>query len=69
MLSGILTAWILFNYLPEYDFYLTGFTIHSIWELWQILIGMTKIMTRRGVIDVFVDTVFFMAGMVIYSAF
>jgi hypothetical protein len=69
MLSGILTAWILFNYFSDYDFYLTGFSIHSIWELWQILIGMTNIMTKRGAIDIVVDTVFFMAGMIIYSAF
>lgn len=69
LFSGILTGWILYNYFADYEFYATGFNIHTIWEIWQIIIGMTKIGTLRGFIDVWVDTAFFMVGMWIYSAF
>lgn len=30
--------------------------VHTVWELWQIYIGMTPIHTARGVIDIFTDT-------------
>lgn len=69
LLSGVLTAWILVQYFPDYEFYTTGFNIHTVWEIWQIIIGMTKIGTARGMIDVLVDTAFFMVGMLIYSMF
>lgn len=65
MLSGILTAWILVSYFPEYSLYKTGFWIHTAWEYWQIFIGMTKYKTRRGALDIVMDTLFFMSGMVL----
>jgi hypothetical protein len=42
---------------------LAGFAVHTLWEAWQILIGMTPITTARGFIDVNVDTAMFMFGM------
>jgi len=65
-LSGILTGWFLLNYQPQYDYYITGFILHTIWEFWQIFIGMTKIGTPRGQMDLVVDTVAFLIGMVVY---
>jgi len=41
---------------------LQAFVLHCIWELWQVLIGMTRL-NARGMIDICVDTVFFMMGM------
>lgn len=45
------------------------FLIHTIWELWQIIIGMTKWNTLRGFIDIIVDTIMFMIGAYISSLF
>lgn len=49
MLSGILFS-LVSNSLQGY------IVTHTIWELWQIYIGMTPIHTLRGVIDIFTDT-------------
>jgi hypothetical protein len=49
--------------LNFYYYYL--FIIHTIWELWQMLIGMSKPWKLTGdsnLIDTFVDTIFFMIG-------
>ena len=56
LISGILT-WIIVG-----D-YLNGFLIHTIWEFWQKIIGMT-VWDLRGGIDTLMDTVLFMIGMV-----
>jgi hypothetical protein len=66
-LSGIFLGWILVSYFSDWNYYLSGFWIHTVWELWQIVIGMTKIHTYRGLIDVGVDTLFFMFGLLAYS--
>jgi len=66
-LSGIFLGWILISYFPDWNYYFSGLWIHTVWELWQILIGMTKIYTYRGMIDVGVDTLFFMIGLLVYS--
>ena len=36
--------------------------IHTIWEMWQIAIGMTKYKTNRGIIDISMDTIVYMVG-------
>ena len=64
--SGMLTAWILATRYPGWDLYWTGFVIHGVWELWQVFIGMTPWRTLRGQVDVVVDTVMFMGGMVFF---
>jgi len=46
---------------------LQAFVLHCIWELWQILIGMTHI-NARGVIDICVDTIFFMIGVQVWQS-
>ena len=61
-LSGVLVAWILNTSNP----YWVGFLIHSVWELWQLLVRNTP-WSLRGVIDIGVDTGFFMLGMVGFS--
>jgi hypothetical protein len=46
--------------------YLNGFLLHTIWEFWQIIIRNTPL-TLRGLIDIVVDTVMFMMGMVLFT--
>jgi hypothetical protein len=59
-ISGILT-WIIVS-----D-YFNGFLVHTIWEMWQKIIGMT-VWNFRGVVDTLMDTVLFMIGMVMAAA-
>jgi hypothetical protein len=66
LVSGILTGYILKTYWPTYGYYWTGFLIHSVWELWQILVKNTPYWTLRGRVDVVMDTVLFMFGMWVY---
>jgi hypothetical protein len=63
IVSGLLVGHILLTYYPTYDYYTTGFWIHTVWELWQILVKNTPYWTLRGKIDVVVDTLLFMGGM------
>lgn len=46
-----------------------GFTVHLLWELWQIIIHMTPFQTLRGQIDIIVDTILFMLGMIMSLIF
>jgi len=45
--------------------YIKGFLLHSVWEFWQIIIRNTPL-SLRGLIDIGVDTIMFMLGMVFY---
>lgn len=63
MVSGLLVGYILRVYYPEYPYYWTGFGIHSVWEIWQILVKNTPYWTARGVIDIGMDTALFMGGL------
>jgi hypothetical protein len=68
-LSGIMTAYFLFQNKTKENIYFIAFLIHTLWELWQIFIGMTPIHTLRGQVDTVVDTVLFMAGVWVYLNF
>ena len=66
LISGIIFGYI-YLYLKWdirlYTFKL--FILHTIWEMWQILIGMSKpykLTGRSNLIDIIMDTVFFMSG-------
>jgi hypothetical protein len=63
ILSGILTGYLLLTYAPSSSYYRTGFWVHSAWELWQILVRNTPYWTLRGLVDVGMDTLLFMLGM------
>lgn len=65
-LSGIIIGAI-YLYLgkPMEFYYFKMLVIHTIWELWQMLIGMSKPWKLTGdsnLIDTFVDTILFMLG-------
>lgn len=57
-LSGVLFAWL--TPYPR-DIYLQFFVVHTLWEIWQIAIGMTP-MNLRGFVDTLVDTIAGMLG-------
>ena len=65
--SGVLTAYTLSSWFPKVSLFWTGLFIHTLWELWQMAIGMTPIRTLRGQIDVAVDTIAFLIGMYLYT--
>lgn len=48
------------------------FIIHTIWEFWQMLIGMSKpyeLVGRSNLVDTIMDTIFFMLGAYIIRNF
>jgi VanZ family protein len=48
------------------------FIIHTIWEFWQMLIGMSKpyeLVGRSNLVDTIMDTIFFMLGTYIVRNF
>jgi hypothetical protein len=55
MLSGVIFSFVS-NSLQGY------IVVHTVWEIWQIYIGMTPAHTLRGVIDIFTDTFMGVAG-------
>ena len=66
MLSGVLTAYTLSIWFPKVPLFWTGLLLHTLWELWQMAIGMTPIRTLRGQVDTVVDTLAFLIGMYLY---
>jgi hypothetical protein len=65
-LSGIIIGAIYIYLGKPLNFYMYKmFVIHTIWELWQMLIGMSKPWKLTGdsnLIDTFVDTFVFLLG-------
>lgn len=67
LFSGVILG-ALYLYLGKrigFFYYYNLLIIHTIWELWQMLIGMSKPWTLTGhsnLIDTFVDTFVFMFG-------
>lgn len=55
MLSGVLYSFVDRSYWNY-------FLLHTIWELWQLYIGMTPIHTLRGSVDIVTDTVMGLLG-------
>ena len=62
---------IIFGYLYLYfkydirSYFLTMFILHTLWELWQSIIGMAKpykITGRSNIVDTIMDTILFMCG-------
>lgn len=66
VLSGIISGFI-YIYLnkPLKYYYYKMFVIHTLWELWQMLIGMShpyKLTGNSNLIDIIIDTLAFMLG-------
>lgn len=62
-LTGIAVGLALLQYAPEWNVYWSGFWIHTIWEVWQIVVKNTPYWTLRGIVDVGTDTAMFMGGL------
>lgn len=68
LVSGFLTGIVLLSFFPTYDYYWTGFAVHTVWEIWQVLVSNTPWWTLRGWVDIGTDTVLFMLGMLLVAA-
>jgi hypothetical protein len=66
LVSGLFIGWLLMIKYPTEHPYWVGFQIHTIWEVWQLLVQNTP-WTLRGFIDVGMDTFLFMLGMAVFS--
>lgn len=70
---GILTAMIIAKYsVYSYDYYLSLFIFHTLWELWQVAIGMSRpwvLLGHNGFMDTFIDTLCFLLGGFVYKNF
>ena len=66
LINGIIIGYIYLYFKWDIRLYaLKLFIIHTIWELWQVLIGMSKpykLTGRSNLIDIIMDTIFFMSG-------
>lgn len=66
MISGLLIGYIYLHLVKvQHKYYYTMFVTHTIWETWQVIIGMSKPFsstTRNNSIDVIVDTIVFLCG-------
>ncbi len=63
MISGILIAY--FILFKDSNIYFKAFLIHTLWEFWQIYIGMANPFVLTGhssLVDIFIDTIFYMFG-------
>jgi hypothetical protein len=72
LINGIIIGYIYLHYLNGDSrlYTLNLFIIHTIWEFWQMLIGMAKpykLTGRSNLIDTIMDTIFFMVGAYIIS--
>ena len=65
-INGIIVGYLYLYFNYDSRFYILRlFIIHTIWECWQILIGMAKpykLTGRSNLIDTIMDTLFFMLG-------
>ena len=65
-LNGIIIGFFYVYFKYDIKFYTISLLfIHTLWEIWQIIIGMAKpykLTGRSNLIDSILDTVFFMSG-------
>lgn len=65
-ISGVIVGYIyLRNNNKKNEYFKVMLIIHTLWELWQILIGMSypyKIRGHNNIFDIILDTIFFMLG-------
>ena len=67
--SGLLTAYVLTVTNTESPYWV-GLGLHTLWEGWQVLIGMAhplRLTGHNGLVDILMDTVLFMVGMWVYK--
>jgi hypothetical protein len=66
LINGLIIGYIYLYFKGGIRLYtLTLLIIHTMWEFWQVLIGMSKpykLTGRSNLIDIIMDTIFFMLG-------
>jgi hypothetical protein len=65
-INGIIAGYLYIYFKYNRRLYTLNLLIlHTLWELWQMVIGMAKPFTftgRSNIIDTLIDTIFFMSG-------
>jgi hypothetical protein len=66
LINGIIFGYLYLYFKGDNRFYMFKlFIMHTIWEFWQMLIGMSKpykLTGRSNLVDTIMDTIFFMLG-------
>ena len=69
-ISGIVVGFLYLYYGYQIqNYFLYMLIIHTLWEIWQVIIGMSKpynLIGRNGLIDTITDTTLFMIGAYLY---
>ena len=72
-INGILFGYLYLYFQYNKKYYILNLLIlHTVWESWQIIIGMSRpysLAGRSNLIDTFLDTILFMSGAVITKKF
>ncbi len=73
LINGVIFGYLYLYFNGDNRFYVFKLLIlHTLWELWQMLIGMSKpykLTGRSNLIDTIMDTIFFMIGAYIVRKF
>jgi hypothetical protein len=73
LINGIIFGYLYLYFNGDSRFYIFKlFILHTLWELWQMLIGMSKpykLTGRSNIIDTIMDTIFFMIGAYVVRKF
>ena len=72
-INGIIFGYLYLYFKYDKKYYIINLlTLHTMWEFWQIIIGMSRpysLTGRSNLIDTFVDTILFMSGALITKFF
>lgn len=72
-INGIIFGYLYLYFRYDKKYYIINLVIlHTLWEFWQIIIGMSRpysLSGRSNLIDTFVDTILFMSGALITKYF
>jgi len=74
-LSGVILGkiFLIININSKIKYYSYGLIVHTLWELWQIKIGMTQshkqLFGKGGFSDLTIDTLMFLTGMYLIKKF
>ena len=65
-MNGLLFGFLYLHFRYNKHYYTVFFLmLHTLWELWQVFIGMSKpymLTGRSNIVDTFMDTILFMLG-------
>jgi hypothetical protein len=66
LLNGIIFGYLYLYFKYDIKHYILNlFILHTLWEIWQFIIGMSKpynLTGKNNILDIIVDTLLFMCG-------